>query len=66
MQRTNLCIDIGDFLDRTAFTSAAVYGGYDAAIRALTKFLGHSILDIDDESRVQGCERVSCHHPGIH
>jgi len=49
VQHTDLCIDIGDFLDRTTFASAAVHGGYDAAIRALTKFLEHSILDIDDE-----------------
>jgi len=49
VQHTDLCIDIGDFLDRTTLTSAAVHGGYDAAIRALTKFLEHSILDIDDE-----------------
>jgi len=49
VQHTDLCIDIGDFLDRTAFASAGVQGGYDAAIRALTKLLDHSILDIDDE-----------------
>jgi len=54
VQYTDLCIDISDFLNRTAFPSAAVYGGYDATICALTKFLDHSILDIDHKSRVQG------------
>jgi len=52
VQHTDLCIDIGDFLDRTAFASATVNGGYDAAIRALAKFLDHSILDIDNKSRI--------------
>ena len=61
---TYFSVDVGDLLDRTTFTRPAVFSSNHAAICTLTQLLHEKVFRVDDESRVDCCERVPL-HPGL-
>ncbi len=58
---THLCVDVGNLLNGTSFSRAAVLCSDDAAIRALAELLDELVLGVDDEGRVEGGEGVPLH-----
>ena len=61
MWGTNLCVDVGDLLNRAAFAGAEVLGGDDAAVGTLAELLDKLIFGIDDEGGVERLEGVPLH-----
>jgi hypothetical protein len=55
-------VNVGNLLDRTTFTGAAVCSSHDTAVCTLTQLFDELVFRVDYESRVEGLKRVPLHH----
>jgi hypothetical protein len=61
-RQTYFSVNVGDLLDRTSFTRLAMFSSDNTAICTLTQLFDKEIFRVDDERRVDRCERVTLHH----